>query len=517
MSQKRIIENQYVKTCPTELPENFLKWADSLLPNDNTILYRKGNRKGFCYTCGQEVTAVMDKFKQGYYSQCPYCGTRSVCFLESGTSWKVDNIFNVSAIQKGEDGTIWIRQWHIKRNYRVVGITKENFVEIARYCLTNDEKPVAAKWIHEMKDNWFGHHDYYWMDDWVRDKRIVYVYDGNDYFFIPDDIKDIVRGTCLEYLQFDNISKYIDSKYQSIIRLMLDFGRYPAFEKLANAGYRQLIGAKLSYSDERCVNWSADTIQKALKLPLWMLKERSPEEWDNKNLKSAQQAYKLYQQGKISKEEIKKLLECGYSIDMFGSSFGHAPLMKIIEYIDQNLRNEEGVIPYGKIRSFQITYTDYLEMAQRCEMDLNNKRVLFPKDLNKEHNKLLNRIKASENKELSKKITQASKKLEKYGFKSSKYIIRPARTWKELYEEGKANNHCVETYSKRVANGETAIFFVRKVDNPDQTYYTLELRDKRVVQCRTKHNASYVDDQEVKDFVDLWYSKKVVKGVVANV
>ena len=82
----------------------------------------------------------------------------------------------------------------------------------------------------------------------------------------------------------------------------------------------------------------------------------------------------------------------------------------------------------------------------------------------------------------------------------------------ELTAEGKALHHCVGGYIKRMAEGETAIFFLRKANEPDKPFYTLELQKQRVIQCRTEHNASYDRNTDVKKFVDMWMEKVVKKG-----
>ena len=82
----------------------------------------------------------------------------------------------------------------------------------------------------------------------------------------------------------------------------------------------------------------------------------------------------------------------------------------------------------------------------------------------------------------------------------------------ELMAEGKTLHHCVGGYIKRMAEGETAIFFLRKASEPDKPFYTLELQKKRVIQCRTEHNASYDRNPDVKNFVDMWMEKVVKKG-----
>lgn len=58
---------------------------------------------------------------------------------------------------------------------------------------------------------------------------------------------------------------------------------------------------------------------------------------------------------------------------------------------------------------------------------------------------------------------------------------------------------CVGTYVDRVAKGQTHIFFVRRVEEPDTPYFTMEYNNGRVIQCRGSHNCGM--PASVKAFV----------------
>ncbi|GHV17243.1 hypothetical protein FACS18949_14700 [Clostridia bacterium] len=110
------------------------------------------------------------------------------------------------------------------------------------------------------------------------------------------------------------------------------------------------------------------------------------------------------------------------------------------------------------------------------------------------------------------KFSERRAELEKYALLSEKFLIRVPEKPEELVTEGAKLKHCVAGYAKRFANGETAILFVRHADRPGEPFYTLELRDKKIQQCRTKNNVSYGTDPAVKEFVDCWYKTKVLGG-----
>ena len=78
-------------------------------------------------------------------------------------------------------------------------------------------------------------------------------------------------------------------------------------------------------------------------------------------------------------------------------------------------------------------------------------------------------------------------------------IVRVPRDTQESKNEGAALDHCVGTDGDRVAKGQTHIFFVRRVEEPDTPYFTMEYNNGRVIQCRGNHNCGM--PASVKAFV----------------
>ena len=53
-------------------------------------------------------------------------------------------------------------------------------------------------------------------------------------------------------------------------------------------------------------------------------------------------------------------------------------------------------------------------------------------------------------------------------------VERPARKLIELIDEGNALNHCVGSYVDSYANGRTDILFLRRAEEPDKPWRTIE-------------------------------------------
>ena len=75
--------------------------------------------------------------------------------------------------------------------------------------------------------------------------------------------------------------------------------------------------------------------------------------------------------------------------------------------------------------------------------------------------------------------------------------------------EGKNQEHCVGTYLDRVADKRSVIVFIRRAEELDKAFYTMEINPEtmKVVQCRGHKNSDMTP--EVRSFVEL-YTKAVL-------
>ena len=57
---------------------------------------------------------------------------------------------------------------------------------------------------------------------------------------------------------------------------------------------------------------------------------------------------------------------------------------------------------------------------------------------------------------------------------NGRYQIRCPKSLEELILEGQRMHHCVASYAQRFSNGSSLIFFMRKTEEPDASYITME-------------------------------------------
>ena len=500
------------RLCPEALPEGMIDYIRrEVLPEDRVIIYKKGNVLGTCSVCGANVYSKNRRFMQGARVNCPNCGTRVSCVLENGSVFAANYIENIVAVQKGTDGeTVFFRQWLLRRDNSARWEHIEDFLqETARYAIRGNK---TAKWQKQGKESYYMRTGRYELDEWTRwqDNRI---YDGS-YFFYPGGIEEALSGTAMQYADLEGYLE--EGGYRNAIYFLEYHAKYPVIEFLWKTGYRNIVHNRIFGMDRENRNailWERKKLRDCFKFPLRILKLMPPEEWKLDDVKRANYLWKNYGE-RITDAEMRMALQSRTDVQNLTGAMPYAGIGKILKYIQKQTekrKEEKGHTTYtleGIIRA----YRDYLRECEQLHFDLHDKEILFPKDLTAAHARTMAQVEFEKNKADQEKFRKAVEKLEKFAWSEGEFFIRPAREQMELTAEGKALHHCVGGYIKRMAEGETAIFFLRKANEPDKPFYTLELQKKRVIQCRTEHNASYDRNPDVKNFVDMWMEKIVKKG-----
>ena len=167
--------------------------------------------------------------------------------------------------------------------------------------------------------------------------------------------------------------------------------------------------------------------------------------------------------------------------------------------------------------------TDYILLAYEYN-DLNEEgRKINPiptvntfDDLEFEHNVLVSLVNRINGNDYYKGLTQFNldyqdvrKTIIDLGYEDDKYSVLVPETVYQIGEEGLILNHCVRTYIPLVASGDTTILFIRKNDNLDRPFYTLEIRDGKVRQCHGLCNSNMTPD--IEEFLKEYCSKKEIQ------
>ena len=74
----------------------------------------------------------------------------------------------------------------------------------------------------------------------------------------------------------------------------------------------------------------------------------------------------------------------------------------------------------------------------------------------------------------------------------------------DIINEGASLNHCVGGYLESVASGYKTILFLRKVSEPDKSFYTIEVGNSNIIQIHGNHNRWLGNNPEAIQFVIDW-------------
>lgn len=173
---------------------------------------------------------------------------------------------------------------------------------------------------------------------------------------------------------------------------------------------------------------------------------------------------------------------------------------KTLEYVNA----QQYHLSRGYYRFYLDDYIDYLK-ALAILGGLNDPKAIYPEDFQTTHNTATLKIKEEKDGILDKQILEKFDKFKKYEYRKDGLFIVPVKESKELYQESAVLGHCVRNYAESVAVGLTEILFIRKENEPDLPYYTLELKGTRVIQVRGQKNK--LPEQDVDQFVDSWAKK----------
>ena len=195
-------------------------------------------------------------------------------------------------------------------------------------------------------------------------------------------------------------------------------------------------------------------------------------------------------------------------------------------YIDVDHDAKEGLKLYKQVSTFPFEryadyitnheipiYRDYLRLAEEMGAPLTERKTAFPEDLHAVHDALVKRKKVLINKAMREKGEKRYKQLIRQGFQfESKGICAIVPTTPDaIKDEGKALQHCVGRYAEKHVDGKTNIIFIRKADDINTPWFTLEVEPEslRFVQCYGFKNEvsgfkqNYSQRQYNKDVADF--------------
>lgn len=490
---------KHVNMAITNEIKQFVK--DDVFRNSEYLFYNASNDSqiAYCTKCKHEFATIdLHHNERGI---CPICGAsvtakslrygRKNCLNEACFYY-----FEKSII---DSNVVVCKGYYVNKNYAVD--YKNPKVACNLYAIYIFENRKATM----LKKDW-------WSNN--LEKRSS-VYDFNQGWLATkmahcsfESIGKAIKGTNFQYLPYKTFQGYY-----SMVKLFEEYSKHPCIEYLVKEGLGNLVKNKLDGDvTHRTVNWNGKTIFKILKISKLDLREIK-----SRKVHVTFEFLKVFHDAKKQKwglsieEVIKIATEYISYYDAFKDASKYSSMKKLLKYLSRQYAEHNGTKKdkhYYFEGSVLNKFNDYIADCKLLGMDINRGQVLFPKDLYIAHQNTTKQIKIKENKKYDAQIKERAESLEKYIFQYKGYLIRPAKSSLDLIEEGAALNHCVAThYTAPYAKGETNIFLVRKISEPDKPFCTVEVKNNKVRQAYIRDDK--VPDNETLKFIDIFKSEKL--------
>lgn len=472
--------------------------------NENFFMVpdREDKQKAICSRCGKHI--VLAKFKLSHKDRttCPKCGADGEvvhAWRRARTQAKYYFTYFERALYDKE--AIIARSFAV---YRCIcadtGEIFDDYVPCEYYLMRKGE---AIHWTHECD---------FWGNEWWSKRRSLYSKDyvmelsGYQVWLGLDRLKPLLKDSWLKYSQLDAFIRLTGA--EGAFRYIELYQKHPQLEYIMKMGLWNIIAEGLQCRSFRNIfNWKGKTPKDLFGVPIgkgdMLALSALAVDMDTFHL-----ALYLKKNSRFSltdlaqkRKELERLSHFD-TCEMFDTLKGYGVCSEeTLKYI---LRQQQKKKRYYSIRGVLIDWIDYLQDCGKLGLNLEDTAVLKPHDLQRAHQNIIAQLKIKADEELDKQIAQLKEERKRYNFAASGFIAKVAENSSELIKEGKTLHHCVGGYADRHAKGKCTIILIRRLEEPEVPFYTMELvgPEKRIIQVRGNHNCGMT--QEVEAFVESY-------------
>ena len=494
--------DQVMKTVPG-LPKNWIAWVSKYGIMEHYIFYKyqkNGATNGYCTYCKKHVPIRSPKYNQK--GHCNICG-QPVTFRSVGKSGRFcTKWYRVYLVQRRKTSGFVIRIFQARTWYKKAG-----YADCETTCHEEQRRIFSAngKEISNFVYGLFKRREMRWILYW---KPWYYTccgiqYKGNVYPYTLSDLSGHeLKETGLR--EYALRQKKIDpGKYLYL------WQTYPVLEQIVKAGLFQLVDDILEYR-------ATDAIKRKGRKPTEFLSVTKKEFRRLRDMNGGAKELKWLQfeksSGRIIKdEEIYWMAKEELEPKDLQFVLDRMSICQVRHYLVKQSEKSGDDISH----ILQV-WKDYLSMAGKLRLDVYDSIIYRASDLQRRHSEAVIQMeekkKEIRRRELEEKYVGFQEQLialkEKYEFSAGEYQIVAPKSIDDILYEGDTLHHCVnktDNYFDRIASKESYILFLRKKENPEVPFYTLEAEpDGTIRQKRAEFDRQNKDIDEVTSFLRLW-------------
>ena len=201
------------------------------------------------------------------------------------------------------------------------------------------------------------------------------------------------------------------------------------------------------------------------------------------------------------------------NIISFLKSKGEFSVDRWIKICELSKRHSDPNYRYNDtIKQLYKDYYSSLSAISEFGADISAYPLLFndKQQLERYHDEAAAAVSAVKNKTSDDKLEMLYDKRLKMLANDGTHLIEMPKSSADITREGSYLHHCVGGYVSRVANGETAIYFLRQASAPNTPWLTVEVRNKNCIQIHGSCNAWMGSRDEyfaAVPFLVWWFEK----------
>ncbi len=518
-----------------------LDYADSVIFHEKHYLYYKKDGSWVrvaCSKCGgvtdrrwkpgisyeSQFMPMISEPRKGGLGTCPLCGAQGEWEPQGKMKSYNRNRGHIFIGQKYRETGMVFRYFEVEKEYQLGLICEERgqVMENAREKLSGIE--IARVYFEEGKMPQKDYHKYnqysgrdFWDDCNLYGTQSISI----DKAPILKETYEEMRGT---FLQYSAMQEYAEAESGCInpVRYAELYMEYPQIEMLTKLGLIKVVESMMGYRLEIVEDICANRVDTFLGIRKEHIRQLIRSQGDRDILKVMQMERRLGQ--RWTDEQIEKIAELKLDTMQGWTDvlkyIGIQKMLNLIgKYAGVGVEYKIGCsFALSRLREVAQTYIDYIRMRILLGYDMSNTVYLAPRDLNKNHQRMVMEF---NKKEADKRIKEVNIKYplikkhyrrlrKQFCYEDEVLCIRPARDAGEIVMEGRILHHCVglDTYLKKHNDGITTILFLRKKKEPDVPYITVEIRpdDFLIFQWYGAH-----DKKPDKEDIEMWLNKYVTK------
>lgn len=385
----------------------------------------------------------------------------------------------------------------------------EHYRQLFEIC--NEYRRISIRGSYE-----WGEFKHTGIERWCDEKSISYGFYGYSVYsrsiLYTGNLTRLFRETEFRYIPMGDIVRSMGSIKINTMAVLGDMKTYFPYEALWKRGLRQYVYDRILRDGAGGLTRTGMYWEYKAEKP-WLWFGISKEDFDQAvRLDAGDEEFRIIQRAhelnvRLTDEQagwLHRYLGCHTVMEYFDIHTPH----RIIRY----LKEKAGVEECGKGKCENLLlWTDYLDTARQLGWDLRDRSVFFPQNIQHAHDEAVNVFmikkhteKAARLREQDEVMHRNAREIRKaFCYRDNKYMLVVPGNYLEFENEGHKQHNCVATYFENAVSRKCIILFIRKREEPDKPFCTVEIRNNNgrflICQNRTAYNGDAPED--AKEFM----------------